>query len=883
MGNNTNFRDVLDALKEADRVGAVDDARRLAQIADRLMKAQPESAPEPQSYMARGFAATLGAPTDIISAGLRAAGVISPETPPPFGGRESIERGLRATGFNVPKRPAETIGEHIRQGVGEVAGALIHGLGATGLLIRGTGITASIARGIWGTMIRHPWATMTSELTAGAGMGIGRKVGEEHPKAGAIPEMIGGLAGGMAPGMLAYTPARLALRTGKWGLGKISTPFSEAGAKYRAGEFLKKQVVEPAATAAAVTEKSIGGLPPVAMTGEKRLMALYNKITKLDLIKDAKAIEQASNAAFKLKNEMKALGEESPEILRHMIEKRIASIELGLDNRVIKAMDIAQKKLDTLPIAQRQSQEAVIVRDELTKVMRQENKNVQDAWSVVPKQTKVEIGNTKKIVADILKDLPTAQRGDFPAVLRYHFIFKKNVTSTTINEMQGLRSKLLEIGRQARALNKFNKARIADEVSDAILRDMTATASNLATPEGELLNVALSATRQFKQRFEQGTVGKILGYSKTSAPKIPPELTLDIATRGKGVVDINKIVVTPEARAATEKYMARNFTDYSLDKNGIVNPDKAQKWIRNNEEILDSFPNFRSQLADISETQELASGTKAIMEARKAALRDPKISIASRFLGANVGDEVKRILKSPNPANSTNQLVRMARKDITGKAMDGLRGGFVEYILDTSSIGNFNSIGERTLSGKAMLGFMNENKDVLRQVFKPEQISRMNKIAGELSKLEILEKIKGINIEYSDMASNIIRLASRFGGAAVGRKWGRAVGAGGTVQIPGFFAESWHRTATFLTKNRFEQLVSDAITSPDGKLLEALLLPIDKPYTISGMKNIRTLETRMNAWMLGTGNRIMRDITEEELELEQRVNPGGKQDGSIRK
>ena len=896
MENNTKLRDVLDALKEADRVGAVDDARKLAQVADRLTKAQPELSwrqaqpepelswvqgqpePAPQSYLAKGVAGALGAPVDITSAILRKVGVIRPKAPPSFGGSKSIEEGFRKVGFNVPKRPPETTSEYIGQGIGEAMGMFVPGMGVVKHLKEGTGLAASIAKGIWATMKRHPWATATSELAGGAGAGFGRKVGKEHPGAGPIPELIGGLAGGMAPGIVRTvpTPTRLVFKGGKWAWRKVSYPFSKAGVRQRAGEFLKKQVANPATSAAAAVEKSIGELPPVAMTGEKRLMALYKGITKLDPIKDAKVIEQVSNAAFKLKNEIKALGEGSPEILQFMVEKRIASLELAMDNRVLKALNAAQKKLNALPIARRQSQESIIVRDELTKVMRQENKNVQDVWKVVPKQIKVGVGNTKKIATDILEDLPTAQQGDFPAVLRNHSILKKDVTSTTIKEMQGLRAKLLEIGRQAKSLHKFNKHRITKKVSNAMLQDMTVTASNnLKTPEGKLLDIALSATRQFKHRFEEGTVGKILGYSKTSAPTISPELTLDIATSKKGVVDINKIVVTPEARAATKRYMARSFTDYSLDKNEILVPHKARRWIRNNEEILDSFPNFRSQLEDISQAQDLALSTKATMEVRKARLRDPRISVASRFLRADVGDEVKRILKAHNPVKDTNQLVRMARKDTTGKAMDGLRGGFIEHILDTSSIGDFNSFGERTLSGNEMLGFMNKNKNVLRQVFKPEQISRMKKIGGELSKLEILAKTEGAKIVYNDIISNFIDRAAGVVGAAVGRWGGRFTKMGGTIQGPGYTAQFFRKIINLLTNNSFEQLVSDAITEPDGKLLEALLLPINKPETLTGMKNIKTLEIRMHAWLLGTGSRVMRDIAEEESENEQRVNSGG--------
>jgi hypothetical protein len=41
--------------------------------------------------------------------------------------------------------------------------------------------------------------------------------------------------------------------------------------------------------------------------------------------------------------------------------------------------------------------------------------------------------------------------------------------------------------------------------------------------------------------------------------------------------------------------------------------------------------------------------------------------------------------------------------------------------------------------------------------------------------------------------------------------------------------------------------------SADSKLLEALLLPIDKPTTRSGQANLQKLNKRMNLWLMGTG------------------------------
>jgi len=867
MSNGYELDEVLDALREADRLGEVEDAQRLAEIADTMTRQQSRPDREqPKSYMAKGFARGLGGITDLINTGLQSIGLGTEE---PFGGQKSIERGFGALGFNVPEKPPETLGEHARAGVGEALSFFGPGIGVAKMVAGGTKaatgvptMAANISKQILGTMARHPMATLTAEVGGGAGMGVGRKVGEEYPEYGPLAEMVGGVAGGVAPSALKYAPSVLGLRAAKWVGGKLSLPFSETGARYRAGDFLKKQVADPEATIEALTEESLSGLPATVMSGEKRLMALYNNIRNLDPVADAREIQRISDAAFKLQQETKALGEGSMEILRTMTEKRVASIELGMDARVAKSMEIAQRKVDALPVAQRQSQESIIVRNELTRVMKDEHSRVKDLWLEVPKETNVGIGNTQKAFYGIVDDLPTAQRSDIPVVLRNHGIFKEGVSGTTVNEMQGLRSKLLEVSRHARSNGQWNKARIADDVADAILEDIGITAERIATtPEGEILNTALKASKKFKQQFEQGVPGKVLGYDKTGAPSVAPEITLDIAMSRSNWVDIDKVAITPEARKATERYMARSFTDYTLGPDGSINPQKAAKWIQKNEELLDSFPDLRTRLSDIGASQELAINTKTTMDARKASLRDPKISVAGKFLGTDIGGEIKTILKSPGSEEVMRQLVQQARKDKTGEALEGLRGGFVEHILDKSSVGGFNDLGEKALSGKAMLGFINNNRVTLRNVFPQEQIGRMTRVAKELAKLETLEQTKGMTIEYQDAVSNMLKFASRFGGAAAGRHWGRALGAGGTVQIPGFFADQWHRVASFLTKNRFEKLINDAIMAPDGKLLESLLLPMDKP--IYQAKNAKELNTRLNAWLMGAGSSVIRDVDEE--------------------
>jgi hypothetical protein len=66
-----------------------------------------------------------------------------------------------------------------------------------------------------------------------------------------------------------------------------------------------------------------------------------------------------------------------------------------------------------------------------------------------------------------------------------------------------------------------------------------------------------------------------------------------------------------------------------------------------------------------------------------------------------------------------------------------------------------------------------------------------------------------------------------------------------------------------LNKDRAAQLVHDAIVSDKPDLLKALLLPIDKPLTEFGIKNLFSLNKQINIWLESTGRRVFDDITDE--------------------
>ncbi len=883
------------------------------------------------------IANAMGMPVDLIT---RAINLIPGfDLVDPFMGSESIKKGMEYIGIDLPEKGTQpqALSEHIGRGVGEVATAMIPAGMAVKALSRGAGLTGQIANNIWRSMSKSPGLTMASEFGGGVGVGTGRAIGEaqfESPAAQTTAEIVGGVAGSMAPVAAAYSPTLIAIRTGKNILRKLSMPFTPKGAEYRAGRYAKEQVAQPTATARVIGEPTIGDLPPAVASGEKRLITLYKSLTSQDALTEAETIEKISTSILKLESEMRKMGYGSPELVEEVMRRRVNAIETRIDKRIMQSAKNAQDKLDSLPVARRKSEEAKIVRQELQSALKSAKAAEKKIWNEVPKDLEVGAKNARARYAEIYEDLSKAQRIDIPLELHYSPIIQKKVKAagnwttkkakdgkithvlpgkgsvegegnmwyafdkkgeligqgeivepfktldeaksvfgageyvTNLREMHGLRSKLLETARIAGKDRRWNTKRIAEDMADAILEDI-----DTVSEASDALRAAMQVTKQNKVKFEQGIVGDILGYDKSGAPRIAPELTLEISIgrmAERGAVDINKVALSPQARQATERYLSRSFTDYSVDKStNVLNPTKSKSWLKTNEAILDEFPELRTQLSDAASAQEIADNTRLLMEARKARLKDPKVSATAEALRKSndetLNQSIHNVFTSNRPRKLSSELIKQAKKIPDG--MEGLRGGVVDYMLEKASKGAFNELGEQTLSGGTMLNFIKRNKHILSVYFNEKQLSKMRKVGAELAKIERFQKTPAskAEIELGDLASSTLVLLNRIGGARLGGWLGRE-SAGGSIQMANIMSDRFKNFATRLTKDRAFALIHDAITSNDPKLLQALLLPIDKPQ--AQLKNLRIVNDRMNVWLAGPGKRVLDDI-EQEIREEQ--------------
>lgn len=157
-----------------------------------------------------GLATGAGAPVDIMSAGLRAAGLDVGEKP--FGGSESIKSGLQALsmGKAIPEVGPQTFSQKIARGAGEVVGETVPA--TLGLLAAAPKTAASATPTAWNAFkellsgtkkeaIAAPAAFAATEAAIAGGAGAtGAAVEElfpENPTAKMIAETLGALGAGV--------------------------------------------------------------------------------------------------------------------------------------------------------------------------------------------------------------------------------------------------------------------------------------------------------------------------------------------------------------------------------------------------------------------------------------------------------------------------------------------------------------------------------------------------------------------------------------------------------------------------------------------------------------------------------------------------------------
>ena len=420
---------------------------------------------------------------------------------------------------------------------------------------------------------------------------------------------------------------------------------------------------------------------------------------------------------------------------------------------------------------------------------------------------------------------------------------------TSAFELHGLRSELLQIARET---TKPNQARISQELAEAILQDLGAQRGKVVGELGAAYRTALDFTIDVQNTFRRGPIARLLDRRSS------PDLTLERSilksgpTGGVEMRALNEAMERnghlPEMHSAIEDFLKDEFKRRVL-KAGAVDKKAAALFMEQHGDMFTELPGLREPFDEVIKSGNIAALRQKRFEGISTGVIDTRISRSEIFIGAPADKAFGKVFSSARPAKIMRALVRLARKDSTGKALQGLKGGFVQYLLRQAEVGTaLGATGEKLLSGVKFNELLKSRdiKFAVQQLFTSTEQRRLRIIGNTAFKLEKAVQAKPLKGEAIGGEANVItRVLRQIGAARAGSAVARTVGGGG-IQIPAIFSGLSRQ----MTERGFQmsatRLLYDSINNE--KLFAAMLARGGTPA------RDRFIRRQINTWILGVVN-----------------------------
>lgn len=813
-----------------------------------------------------GIAEFFGAPVDIANFAL---GLVGLDSPKPIGGQRFIREAFSRFGISPP--PGEEDPDSFSGAVGRITGASAAALFPVGpaakfagqvarnLRAAPTTIPGRFVREVGETAIRRPGRFIAGETAAAAAAGAGGFIARERfpdsEAASVIGEIIGGLTPAAGVGVARVLPTVLGARVAR----AVVRPFTKSGAQVRGERRVRGAARDPEQAAAQLAEPDVlpeARLTPAQLAGDEGLLSLERAVIDSSEQLKGEADEQIAQATTVIRESLADLGEGvSIEKTAETIEQARAYLNSLAETRVRIAARRADEQIAALGPKATLEDANLIAREELNAAKQAVRAQERELWQAVPQDVRRRTTNTRRTYDEIVAATPRAQQDDISATAS-RFLNPDSDDAFTgtesVAELQGLRSKLLEEARTARAAGNANEARISGEIADAILTDIGADPTRIKAKGGAELRAALDFSADLNRRFTRGPVGRILATDPSGAARIAPELTLE-TTVGRGgpraKVETRALLEaadTPALRGSVEDFLLDDFQRRAV-RDGKINERSAKTFMSRHADLLNDFPELQQRFEVAIEADSAAALTAERAEGLAKRLADPKVSRGAIFLKEPVDQAIDRIAKAPQAGEAMREIVKQAGRDPTGDALKGLKSGFGDFLLRTVSTGRETAKGELILSGAALKRLLKDGPvaDMAKELLSPEELKRVNTIVSTAEKVSKGAKAKaGKGTIVGDAPSLLFNTIAGIVGAQVGRKVALVTG-GGTVQTPGILSRVFRNAVAKIGQDPARRLLIDAMQNK--ALFEALLT------SGASITDKRLVHRQLNAWLISIG------------------------------
>jgi hypothetical protein len=380
--------------------------------------------------------------------------------------------------------------------------------------------------------------------------------------------------------------------------------------------------------------------------------------------------------------------------------------------RMVKAKADAQARIDRLSPSMDLEIASKIARDEINKAYKFAIEEQDRLWKSIGDgrfQTQGIIDRARQIIADTPRlsgeggapDLPVAilEIAGREAVLGPDGkVITPAVQSTlrsveTIDEIAALSKRInrdIDIAYgSGPGGGKPNLARQLGELRDAIYDDIIPVGG--ADASG--LEAARAFSRALNDKFTRGSVGMLLRTRTTGDLKVDPELTLvNLIKKGlPGKIAAQQLRIAAEESGSDpgnidrliQEHLLNQFAAQTRSKDvGLddipFNVEAARKFVRDNP-VLDLYPELRAQMLDAKTAKQLFDSRSLAAKDRITSIEDQ--AIASGVTNSEVPLKVSALFTSSNPVKDTDYLLRLAARDATGRATQGVKSAVFDHII----------------------------------------------------------------------------------------------------------------------------------------------------------------------------------------------------------
>jgi hypothetical protein len=542
-------------------------------------------------------------------------------------------------------------------------------------------------------------------------------------------------------------------------------------------------------------------------TGFQSMAALERKLGQRspDVAAHVKnAADENLEAIRRLMDHMVRTGD--PEAIKYAAKMRKVYFKTLVKNRLNRAEDAARDMAariteDTPGARAELSKKASVLIDDAIKDVRAAETEL---WNAVPDGISANTENLKANFTHWWDELLPEVRGKrLPdAVSSFLKRTEKAGKGTTVKELRQLRSELLEQARKFSREGEHLNAKVAGEMAEAVLDDLDGAFAG---------DPAYDAARKFSwelnKTFTRSFIGKATAQTKYGA-RMPPELMMKKAlATGKEAAalqlqelenattfmvrhakDADTLLLSKERvqdMLSIQERLIRLAAQATVPidpKTGIpgkVSVRTLGKFIEDNSELMRRFPEVKADLEKALTSEVARARIEAVTKGR-ALLVEQK----SAFSKLAKGDPIRvmeRTLRSSTMERELKTLIKVAKRDGSREAMNGLRASVLEAAMrKTTNRSGVLSLPEFRAAlfdppvpgGKSVIEVLGEMGAI-----DSTSVKLMNKVLQDADKIFVSQHPKMAVEKIEDAPGILYDLLTRVVGAATAGKLARVSGS----------------------------------------------------------------------------------------------------------